>query len=72
MSFRWFIYYSGMCGGCAAFVGWALGRMLRSEEARIRFRPHRFWALVSDFTAPIARVVPSLAYHLIATKDVGR
>lgn len=47
-------------------------RMLRSEEARIRFRPHRFWALVSDFTAPIARVVPSLAYHLIATKDVGR
>jgi Inner membrane component of T3SS, cytoplasmic domain len=32
MSFRWFIYYSAMCGGCAAFVGWALGRMLRSEN----------------------------------------
>ena len=46
-------------------------RVLRSEEARIRFRPHRFWALVSDLTAPIARVVPSLAYHLIATKDVA-
>jgi SAM-dependent methyltransferase len=45
-------------------------RALRSEEAYIRFRPHRFWAVVSDFTAPVARVVPSLAYHLIATKDV--
>jgi hypothetical protein len=35
MSFRWFIYYSGMCGGCAAFLGWALGRMLRSEENEV-------------------------------------
>lgn len=46
-------------------------RVLRSEEARLRFRPHRVWALVSDLTAPVARAVPSLAYHLIATKDVA-
>ena len=27
MSFRWFIYYCSLCGGCAAYVGWALGRV---------------------------------------------
>jgi hypothetical protein len=27
MSFRWFIYYCTLFGGCAAFVGWALGRL---------------------------------------------
>jgi FHA domain len=25
MSFRWFIYYCAVCGGCAALVGWTLG-----------------------------------------------
>ncbi len=25
MSFRWFIYYCAVCGGAAAFVGWAFG-----------------------------------------------
>jgi hypothetical protein len=28
MSFRLFIYYCALCGGAAAFVGWALGRPL--------------------------------------------
>src|SRR5712691_11691105 len=32
MSFRWFIYYCGMCGGCAAFVGWLLGRYMPSNN----------------------------------------
>jgi hypothetical protein len=27
MSFRLFIYYCALCGGCAAYVGWALGRL---------------------------------------------
>ena len=27
MSFRWFIYYCSLLGGCAAYVGWALGRI---------------------------------------------
>src|SRR5207248_466670 len=27
MSFRLFIYYCAVLGGCAAFVGWALGRI---------------------------------------------
>jgi hypothetical protein len=27
MSFRWFIYYCSLCGGCAAYVGWVLGRL---------------------------------------------
>jgi hypothetical protein len=26
MSFRWFIYYCAVCGGCAALVGWTLGK----------------------------------------------
>ena len=32
MSFRLFIYYCALCGGCAAFVGWALGRAVTVEK----------------------------------------
>src|SRR4051794_5757482 len=32
MSFRLFIYYCSLCGGCAAYVGWALGRLPRLED----------------------------------------
>jgi hypothetical protein len=28
MSFRLFVYYCALCGGCAAYVGWALGRFV--------------------------------------------
>jgi SAM-dependent methyltransferase len=45
-------------------------RILRAEEAQIRFRPRRAWSLVSDLTAPIARAAPTLAYHLLATKEI--
>lgn len=31
MSFRLFIYYCAMCGGCAAFLGWVLGRQLADD-----------------------------------------
>jgi Inner membrane component of T3SS, cytoplasmic domain len=36
MSFRLFIYYCAICGGCAAFFGWALGApvVLQSEIAK--------------------------------------
>lgn len=27
MSFRWYIYYCALFGGCSAYVGWALGRL---------------------------------------------
>ena len=27
MSFRWFIYYCSLLGGCAAYLGWAAGRV---------------------------------------------
>ena len=27
MSFRWFIYYCSLLGGCAAYLGWAMGRV---------------------------------------------
>src|SRR5262245_39625380 len=35
MSFRLFIYYCAICGGWAAFVGWALGRMLATSQQEI-------------------------------------
>ena len=47
-------------------------RVLRGEEAAIRFRPRRAWSLVADLTQPLARRVPRLAYHLLAVKDVTR
>jgi SAM-dependent methyltransferase len=46
-------------------------RFLRDEEASIRWRPRRAWSLVSDLTQPIARRVPSTAYHLLAIKQVS-
>jgi SAM-dependent methyltransferase len=45
-------------------------RFLRGEEAHIRWRPSRVWALVSDLTQPLTRSVPTLAYHLLAVKDL--
>jgi hypothetical protein len=33
MSFRLFIYYCAMCGGCSAFAGWAVGRPLNPATA---------------------------------------
>jgi hypothetical protein len=32
MSFRWFIYYCALCGGCAAYLGWALGRLSNADN----------------------------------------
>src|SRR4051812_36468592 len=32
MSFRLFIYYCAVLGGCAAFVGWGLGRLADIEH----------------------------------------
>jgi predicted TPR repeat methyltransferase len=47
-------------------------RFLRGEEACIRWRPRRGWALAADLTQPLARRAPALAYHLLAIKDVAR
>jgi hypothetical protein len=33
MSFRWYIYYCAMCGGCAAYIGWALGRPVTTQSS---------------------------------------
>src|SRR5712691_8055502 len=32
MSFRLFIYYCALCGGCAAYLGWAMGRVAAGED----------------------------------------
>ena len=46
-------------------------RVLRGEEASIRFRPERAWSLASDLTQPVVRRVPRLAFHLLAVKEVA-
>ena len=46
-------------------------RSLRGEEAAIRFRPRRVWALAADLTQPLVRRVPRLAFHLLAVKEVA-
>src|SRR5260370_18621721 len=33
MSFRWYIYYCALCGGCAAYIGWALGRPVVTQSS---------------------------------------
>jgi hypothetical protein len=33
MSFRLFIYYCALCGGCAAYLGWALGKLAAIRHA---------------------------------------
>jgi hypothetical protein len=33
MSFRLFIYYCAMCGGCAAYLGWMLGQFITVENS---------------------------------------
>ena len=46
-------------------------RVLRGEEASIRFRPERVWSLASDLTQPVVRRVPRLAFHLLGVKEVA-
>ena len=46
-------------------------RLLRGEEASIRFRPERAWSLAADLTQPVVRRLPRLAFHLLAVKEVG-
>jgi hypothetical protein len=36
MSFRSFIYYCALCGGCAAYVGWVLGRPITAQSTVTR------------------------------------
>ncbi len=33
MSFRLFVWYCSLCGGCAAYLGWALGRFASPESS---------------------------------------
>jgi len=48
MSFRWFIYYCALCGGCAAYLGWALGKFAHVEEYRtVEAGVKDSWAYVS-------------------------
>ena len=35
MSFRLFIYYCAVCGGWAAFIGWAIGKVLSKTTSDV-------------------------------------
>jgi hypothetical protein len=45
-------------------------RPLRGALGDVRWRPRRLWLLVSDLSQPLARRVPTLAYHLLAVKEL--
>ena len=36
MSFRWFVYWCALCGGCAAYTGWVLGRISPVQQHVLR------------------------------------
>jgi hypothetical protein len=46
-------------------------RHLRGERGSMRWRPSRFWGVVSDLTQPLVYRRPSLAFHLLCVKCVG-
>ena len=44
-------------------------KWLRGERGAIRFRPKRFWQLISDITQLIVYRIPSAAFQLFVVKD---
>jgi SAM-dependent methyltransferase len=46
-------------------------RHLRGQKGSMRWRPSRFWGMVSDLTQPVVYRRPSLAFHLLCIKEVG-
>jgi hypothetical protein len=72
----WQAHHSGWTAAQMHELGYSVTgvhglRYLRGEEAAIRWKPTRLWHLASDLTEPIARLAPSLAYHIIAVKDLA-
>ena len=49
--------------------GW---KPLRTERARIRFKPAFFWRLVSDLTQLFVRRRPESAFQILCVKDLAR
>lgn len=43
MSFRLFIYYCAMLGGCAAFLGWMIGRLITIESPVLQSAIKGMW-----------------------------
>jgi SAM-dependent methyltransferase len=46
-------------------------RWLRGWKGTMRWRPSRFWGLVSDLTQPVVYRAPSLAFHLLCTREIA-
>jgi SAM-dependent methyltransferase len=45
-------------------------RWLRGHKGSMRFRPRRAWGVASDLSQPLVARRPSLAFHLLAVKDL--
>ena len=45
--------------------------LFRGERGLIRWRPAKLWGALSRASRPLAHVAPSLAFHLLAVKDVA-
>ena len=72
----WQVHRSGWTPGALRQLGYQVSgvhglRMLRGEEAQVRWQPHRFWHLVSDLSEPVVARFPALAYQVIAAKDTN-
>jgi len=45
-------------------------KYFRYGPAKIRFKPKRFWNILSYFTEPLVLKLPSLAYQLLCIKEL--
>ncbi len=46
-------------------------KYLKGEMAKPKFRPDWFWQRISMLTQPITRILPSLAFQLLASKQLN-
>jgi len=69
------VHRSGWSAARLAAAGYSVHganglRWLRGHKGSMRFRPRRAWGVASDLTQPLVARRPSLAFHLLAVKDV--
>jgi hypothetical protein len=68
MSFRWYIYYCALFGGCAAYLGWALGRAVGVQ--------HHVWqaslrGMLLGVTVAVVLTFVDLLWHLAGRDAAG-
>lgn len=68
MSFRWYIYYCALLGGCAGYIGWALGRIPTVQQhvwqASIR-------GMFLGLTVAVVLTIVDILWHLSSREGAG-